>query len=47
MGHPNLKDRRPDDGLLIDFIAHIATTPEAQRKLLVDNPVRLYGPQAG
>ena len=40
--HPNLKDHMPDDGLLVDFIPHIATTPELQRKLLVDNPMRLY-----
>ena len=31
----------PDDGLLVDFIPHIATTAELQRKLLVDNPMRL------
>jgi 2-pyrone-4,6-dicarboxylate lactonase len=42
--HPNLKDHMPDDGLLVDFIAHIATTAELQRKLLVDNPMRLYWP---
>ena len=29
--HPNLKDHMPDDGLLVDFIPHIATTPELQR----------------
>lgn len=40
--HPNLKDHMPDDGLLVDFIPHIATTPELQKKLLVDNPTRLY-----
>jgi 2-pyrone-4,6-dicarboxylate lactonase len=40
--HPNLKDYMPDDGLLVDFIPHIATTPELQQKLLVDNPTRLY-----
>ena len=40
--HPNLKDHMPDDGLLVDFITQIATTPELQRKLLVDNPTRLY-----
>ena len=40
--HPNLKDHMPDDGLLVDFIPHIATTTESQRKLLVDNPMRLY-----
>ena len=40
--HPNLKDHMPDDGLLVDTIPAIATTPELQRKLLVDNPMRLY-----
>jgi 2-pyrone-4,6-dicarboxylate lactonase len=40
--HPNLKDHMPDDGLLVDFIPHIAPTAELQRKLLVDNPTRLY-----
>ena len=43
--HPNLKDHMPDDGLLVDFIPHIATTPELQRKLLVSNPMRLYWPE--
>jgi 2-pyrone-4,6-dicarboxylate lactonase len=40
--HPNLKDHMPDDGLLVDYVPHIATTPDLQRKLLVDNPTRLY-----
>ena len=40
--HPNLKDHMPDDGLLVDYIPQIATTPELQQKLLVDNPTRLY-----
>jgi 2-pyrone-4,6-dicarboxylate lactonase len=43
--HPNLKGHMPDDGLLVDFIPHIATTAELQRKLLVDNPTRLYWAQ--
>jgi 2-pyrone-4,6-dicarboxylate lactonase len=43
--HPNLKDHMPDDGLLVDFIPHIATTPELQRKLLVTNPMKLYWPE--
>ena len=43
--HPNLKDHMPDDGLLVDFIPQIAVTPELQRKLLVDNPNRLYWTQ--
>ena len=42
--HPNLKDHMPDDGLLVDFIPHIARSAELQRKLLVDNPMRLYWP---
>jgi len=40
--HPNLTDHMPDDGLLVDLIPQIAVTPELQRKLLVDNPMRLY-----
>jgi 2-pyrone-4,6-dicarboxylate lactonase len=43
--HPNLKNHMPDDGLLVDVIPHIAPTPELQRKLLVDNPMRLYWPE--
>jgi 2-pyrone-4,6-dicarboxylate lactonase len=43
--HPNLKDHMPDDGLLVDFIPHIAPTRELQQKLLVDNPMRLYWPE--
>ena len=27
--HPNLKNHMPDDGLLVDYIPHIATTPDA------------------
>jgi 2-pyrone-4,6-dicarboxylate lactonase len=40
--HPNLKDHMPDDGLLVDFIPHIATTRELQTRLLVTNPMYLY-----
>ncbi len=40
--HPNMKSHMPDDGALVDYIPRIATTPELQRKLLVDNPMRLY-----
>jgi 2-pyrone-4,6-dicarboxylate lactonase len=43
--HPNLKDHMPDDGLLVDFIPHIATTSELTQKLLVANPTRLYWPE--
>jgi 2-pyrone-4,6-dicarboxylate lactonase len=44
--HPNLQGHMPDDGLLVDFIPHIAPTADLQRKLLVDNPMRLYWPEA-
>ena len=40
--HPNLKSHMPDDGDLVDVLPRIAPTPELQRKLLVDNPMRLY-----
>ncbi|MEI2764644.1 MAG: amidohydrolase family protein [Dermatophilaceae bacterium] len=43
--HPNLKDHMPDDGLLVDFVPHIAVTPDLQHRLLVDNPMRLYWPE--
>jgi 2-pyrone-4,6-dicarboxylate lactonase len=40
--HPNMTTHAPDDGLLVDTIPRIATTPALQQKLLVDNPMRLY-----
>jgi len=40
--HPNMKSHMPDDGALVDYIPRIALTAERQRKLLVDNPMRLY-----
>ena len=43
--HPNMKSHMPDDGKLVDFIPKIATTTELQKKLLVDNPMRLYWPE--
>jgi 2-pyrone-4,6-dicarboxylate lactonase len=43
--HPNLKKHMPDDGLLVDFIPHIAITSELRHKLLVHNPMRLYWPE--
>jgi len=43
--HPNLKDHMPDDGLLVDWIPHIAPNKELQQKLLVQNPMRLYWPE--
>ena len=40
--HPNMKSHMPDDGHLVDLVPHIAPAPDLQRKLLVDNPMRLY-----
>lgn len=40
--HPNQQDILPDDGHLVDMIPRIAPTAELQRKLLVENPERLY-----
>ena len=40
--HPNMKSHMPDDGTLVDYVPRIATTPGLQRRLLVDNPMRLY-----
>ncbi len=43
--HPNMKSHMPDDGKLVDFIPKIAPTEALQRKLLVENPMRLYWPE--
>lgn len=40
--HPNMESEIPDDGHLVDMIPRIAPTTDLQRKLLVDNPMRLY-----
>jgi 2-pyrone-4,6-dicarboxylate lactonase len=40
--HPNMPVEAPDDGILVDVIPRIATTPTLQKALLVDNPMRLY-----
>ena len=40
--HPNMKSHMPDDGDLVNLLPNIASTPELQRALLVDNPNRLY-----
>jgi 2-pyrone-4,6-dicarboxylate lactonase len=43
--HPNMKSHMPDDGKLVDYVPKIAPTAELQRKLLVENPMRLYWPE--
>ena len=40
--HPNMKKEMPDDGILVDYVPSIATTPALQQKLLVTNPTNLY-----
>ncbi|WP_084540156.1 amidohydrolase family protein [Azorhizobium doebereinerae] len=40
--HPNVKTM-PNDGVLVDLIPQFAPDPKQQQKLLVDNPVRLFG----
>ena len=40
--HPNMETEIPDDGHIVDMIPRIAPTAELQRKLLIDNPMRLY-----
>jgi predicted TIM-barrel fold metal-dependent hydrolase len=41
--HPNVGKHMPNDGELVDLFAQMAPEPELQRKILVDNPARLYG----
>ncbi|MCB1344091.1 MAG: amidohydrolase family protein [Rhodobacter sp.] len=43
--HPNMKSHMPDDGALVDYIPRIARTDAQRRKLLIDNPMRLYWAQ--
>lgn len=40
--HPN-HNHVPDDGVLVDALARIATTPERLTQLMVSNPEQLYG----
>jgi predicted TIM-barrel fold metal-dependent hydrolase len=41
--HPNVGQHMPNDGDLVDLFARMAPEPVLQRKILVDNPARLYG----
>ena len=45
--HPHHKGPIPDDGQLVDLIAEMAPTDELLRKLMVDNPLRLYEQRGG
>ncbi len=41
--HPNIKKHMPNDGDLVDLIPKFMPDEALQRKVLVDNPHRLYG----
>lgn len=41
--HPNIKKWMPNDGDLVDLVPMFAEDESLQRKVLVDNPARLYG----
>jgi len=43
--HPNMQHDIPDDGSLVDLLPRLAPSPELLRKLLIDNPMRLYWPE--
>ncbi len=40
--HPNIAKHMPNDGDLVDLVPLYAPVPAIQRKILVDNPHRLY-----
>jgi 2-pyrone-4,6-dicarboxylate lactonase len=40
--HPNMPKEAPDEGALVDMIPKIAPTAQLQKKLLVENPMKLY-----
>jgi 2-pyrone-4,6-dicarboxylate lactonase len=44
--HPNIQGPMPNDGDLVDLIPLFAPDAALQRKVLVDNPARLYGFEA-
>jgi 2-pyrone-4,6-dicarboxylate lactonase len=41
--HPNIKEHMPNDGDLVDLVPLFALDETLQKKVLVDNPARLYG----
>ena len=41
--HPNIAGTMPNDGDLVDMLARYAPDPESLRRIVVDNPARLYG----
>lgn len=43
--HPNMQHDIPDDGTLVDLLPRLAPSEALIRKLLIDNPMRLYWPE--
>jgi predicted TIM-barrel fold metal-dependent hydrolase len=41
--HPNVGNHMPNDGELVDLFARMVPEPDLQRRILVENPARLYG----
>ena len=41
--HPNIKEHMPNDGHLVDLVSMFTNDKDLQKKILVDNPARLYG----
>jgi predicted TIM-barrel fold metal-dependent hydrolase len=41
--HPTERDTKPDDAVLFDLMQEWAKDEETRRKILVDNPAKLYG----
>ncbi|OZI34011.1 amidohydrolase [Bordetella genomosp. 10] len=41
--HPNVAGDMPDDGELVDLFFQAVPDADARRRILVDNPARLYG----
>jgi predicted TIM-barrel fold metal-dependent hydrolase len=40
--HPNISKDMPNDGELVDLFGEICPDPEIRRRILVDNPTRMY-----
>ncbi|MFK7697987.1 amidohydrolase family protein [Pseudomonas caspiana] len=41
--HPNISKDMPNDGGLVDLMFQFCADPEKRQKLLVENPLKLYG----
>ena len=41
--HPTERDTKPDDAVLLDLLQEWVPDEATRRKILVDNPAKLYG----